>query len=129
MSRFRKSLAGALSLAFLALAIPIALVGTGASADVFESEVGIRYRDAAGVFRGRVESTPDCESNRLVILFKARPGNDKRVGRDTTNDAGGWRIEKENANGTYYVKVVREQLGGYSGDDRCGRDRSRPIKV
>lgn len=119
------------ALALLALAIPIALVGTGAVADVFDSEVSIRYNDDNGVFKGRVDSTPECEGDRRVVLFKARPGDDKRVGSDVTNRRGKWRIEKNHANGTYYVKVKPTTLPGYDSapGDRCAGDRSRRIDV
>jgi hypothetical protein len=131
VKRNQKRLAGAITLVSLALAVPIALVGTGAIADVIDTEASIRYRDATGVFKGVVESElQECEGDRTVILFKVRPGDDKRVGSDTTSARGRWRIEKDNADGTYYVKVRRLTLGGYNGaDDRCARDRSERIRV
>jgi hypothetical protein len=131
MAMNRSRLAKGASLVLLVLAIPIALVGSGAVADVFDSEVSIRYNDNRGVFKGRVDSTSECEGDRRVVLFRVRPGEDKRVGSDTTSARGRWRIEKDNANGTFYVKVRRAALAGYgtTPGDRCAGDRSPRIRV
>ena len=115
----------------LVLAIPIALIGTGALASVFDSEVSIHFNDNKGLFKGHVDSTSECEAGRKVVVFKARKGDDKKIGSDMTNAQGKWKVDKNHANGKYYAKVKKSTLAGYASapGDTCAADRSKKIHV
>jgi hypothetical protein len=80
-----------------------------------QSQVTIR-----GSFKGQVVSeAAKCEKRRRVLLKKKRPGKDKTVGSDRTNNAGNWRIRKANPNGRYYAKIKRTR--------RCTGDKSPTV--
>jgi hypothetical protein len=80
-----------------------------------QSQVTIR-----GSFKGQVVSeAAKCEKHRRVLLKKKRPGKDKTVGSDRTNNAGNWRIRKANPNGRYYAKIKRTR--------RCTGDKSPTV--
>jgi hypothetical protein len=80
------------------------------------SRVTIRDR-----FRGRVTSSRrSCRVNRRVIVKKVRPGRDRTVGSDRTNNRGRWRLRRPNANGRFYAQVNRNAA--------CRGDRSRTIR-
>jgi hypothetical protein len=123
-------LAGFLALALLALSIPISLLGT-AQADVIPSTLTIRFGQGQTIFKGKVSSDLDeCKGLRLVRVFKVRPGADKRVGSDLTSPTGRWSVDVRKADGRYYAKVSRLDIGGYYGqEDTCGKDRSTRIEV
>jgi hypothetical protein len=80
-----------------------------------QSQVTIR-----GSFKGQVVSeAAKCEKHRRVLLKKKRPGKDKTVGSDRTNNAGNWRIRKANPDGRYYAKIKRTR--------RCTGDKSPTV--
>lgn len=111
----------------LALMIPGADV---ASAHRYRasSRVSLDYSDSA--FKGKVRSgRPKCEKNRKVKIKKMRPGRDRVVGRDRTNDRGKFRVRERNAKGRYYAKVSRRSRGRYGHTHICKKDASRPIRV
>jgi len=119
-----------LTLALLALSIPLSLMGS-AQAAVIPSEVTIKFKEGPTLFKGKVTSDlPECREGRLVTVFKVRKGPDKTVGSDLTNARGKWKVDVNHANGRYYAKVKRSQLGGYyGGGDTCAKARSDTIEV
>lgn len=126
----RARLAGILSVALLAAAIPLSVIGT-AQADTIPSQVSIKWNENRTLFKGKVRSEdPECLGDRRVTVFKKRPGKDKKVGSDFTNNRGKWKVDKRQANGRYYARVAAKQLSGYYGPgDKCARARSRTIRV
>ena len=80
------------------------------------------------IFRGRVSSpNANCIGNRNVRLFRARPGDDRLIDTDSSEDNGSWSIDVEGdpAPGRYYVNVTRRALGA----DSCAPARSPVIDV
>jgi hypothetical protein len=89
--------------------------GKGGGGGRVQSQVTIR-----GSFKGQVVSeAARCEKNRRVFLKKHRPGKNRTVGSDRTNNAGNWRIQKANPNGRYYAKIKRTR--------RCTGDKSPTV--
>jgi hypothetical protein len=89
--------------------------GGGGGGGRVQSQVTIR-----GSFKGQVVSeAARCEKQRKVFLKKKRPGKDRTVGTDRTNNAGNWNIHKSNPNGRYYAKIKRTA--------RCTGDRSPTV--
>jgi hypothetical protein len=127
----RTQLAGLLTMALLAVSIPFSLIGS-AQAEVFPSELTIRWNEERTLFKGRLTSdNPECIALRLVRVFKVRRGEkDKVVGVDLTNANGRWRVDKKRANGRYYARARASDIGGYYGaGDTCGKARSGTIEV
>jgi hypothetical protein len=77
-------------------------------------------------FLGRVKSDlKRCRTDRDVILWKKRPGEDKKVGKDQTNDDGEYKIRERGADGTYYTVANAKSFMDQSGRPvTCARDRS-----
>ena len=98
-----------------------------------DSRVTVSYRD--GVFGGSVHSDyPQCERDRVVKLWKERPGSDRLKDKDRTNADGDWRIRGfRSARGRHYVTVSQQYAGmqssGLPTRLDCLADRSRVIRV
>jgi hypothetical protein len=59
-------------------------------------------------FHGRIHSASNfCEADRRVKLFKVRPGKDKLLGVDRSDDNGHWKVALGNqlVSGVYYSKA------------------------
>ena len=65
-----------------------------------------------GVLSSRHDS---CERDRLVVVKKARPGQNKVVNADSSSFNGGWSADV-NRRGTYIVKI--DGFGVCGGDKR-----------
>lgn len=129
LKKGRARLAGILTVALLGLAIPIGLLAT-AQAQVATSRATIRWNEQRTFFAGRVTSQlPACRADRVVRVFKVRPGRDKAVGSDVTNRRGLWKVNKRHrVDGRFYARVARAPAPGYYGQaNTCGADRSRRI--
>lgn len=95
------------------------------------SRVSIRYREATDAFRGRVRSpSARCERKRLVIVKKVRPGRDRRLGADVTNNKGRWRLGPfRDPDGRFYATARRKQFVDQAGRSVvCRKARSRTIR-
>lgn len=126
----RSRIAGFLVLVFLAAAIPLSLIGTSAQADVFPSRVTIKWAPKVTAFKGLVGSDlARCRARRVVVVFKARKGPDKKIGKDLTNRRGKWEVDVRRAQGRYYAKARRKVIPTYNGQHICQADRSPTIRV
>lgn len=94
-----------------------------------DSVVTARFLTQPDRFVGRVSSAPKCERNRQIVLKRVKTGRDAVVGRDTTNDAGRWKVFEPNARGRYYAKVTRRVFTRDGLEVRCRGDRSRTVRV
>ncbi len=94
------------------------------------SSTTIRYREATGVFRGRVTSSKgSCERRRKVKVVKETDSGSKVVGKDRSNRRGRWKVSVPNANGTYSAIVVRREQSYVGHVHICERGRSSTISV
>jgi len=91
----------------------------------------IRYDRDANTFKGSAGSArKGCQRGRLVTLKKARPGTDAKVGSDTTNRAGNWKVRKRVRKGRFYAKVAKKVFTAKNGDRVvCLTDKSPTIKI
>ncbi len=92
-----------LLVASLALVACLAIGGVAASAATvhrYHSAVTIHYSPATTYsptarFHGKVKSGhARCIPHRKVVVFKKRPGADKKIGSDFSNAAGRWRVNR-----------------------------------
>lgn len=90
----------------------------------------IRYDEADGRFRGRVNSPRQaCEARRKVKLMKQSNDGRKVVGRTLTNKNGRWSIRQSNANGVYSAVVVRRETALDGHVHQCQRGASGTVTV
>lgn len=113
-----------------ACAAMLAGLALPALASAFSSSVTITFVDRPGpdIFRGRVMSVNNnCISDRPVRLFQVRPGADRRIDSDESEDDGRWDIDVEGdpAPGDYYARVIKTPLGA----NNCGAASSPTIPV
>ncbi len=77
----------------------------------FARGLSISYSHKRERFKGALSSQKaECNSDQKVVLFERRPGDDRRVGADTTNDAGGWRVREPDAAGRFLAQVKETVL-------------------
>jgi len=113
MNRNARVLA-ALTAGVLVLAAAMTLSATATATD-FGSRVTIGR--AIPLYHGKVHSPRQsfCEPDRRVVLFQKIPGDDARIGKDTTNAKGKWKVEvPEQAlipGRKFYAFVRAEHLG------------------
>ena len=118
-SHRRLRLLAALSLALAGLLVVPAGAGMTYSTNLYLSK-------KFPAFHGRVHSAVNfCEANRPVKLFKTRPGNDKLLGVDRSEDNGHWKVALGNrlVSGVYYAKAP--PYGSASLGISCRPDTSR----
>jgi hypothetical protein len=127
--RIGKKASAGVVIVVVALALPLSLIGR-AHTFTADSRVTIRYNTSGDAFRGQVFSgRASCRANRTVRLYKVRPGPDRFIGRDRTNQLGVWRIPRDNPHGRFYARVLRRVTTGYAHFHRCLGDRSPTIFV
>jgi hypothetical protein len=74
----------------------------------------------ADVYHGQVKSKAGkCERGRRVVLFKQRPGADRKVGADRSDRRGNWLVDPRGG-GRFYAKVREKSGNGYV----CRADRA-----
>lgn len=79
--------------------------------------VKIKVSNSKPVFHGVLSSKNEaCERNRTVVVMKARPGQNKFMGADSSSYNGGWSVDV-NRNGRYVIKLL--------GAGSCGADKVR----
>lgn len=116
----------ALVSAVLGSLLPSGISAQAASVESFNSKVtiaaaGPRYH---GKVRSRLQS--ECEPGRRVLLYEKVPGFDPRVGRDTTNELGRWKITPPDLKpGRFYAIVRQQRLGN---GINCRTDKSDVVK-
>ncbi|MGH2682113.1 MAG: LVIVD repeat-containing protein [Actinomycetota bacterium] len=122
------AVAGALRLPFLN---PQTQMNRIAQTYTFASDVNIRHRLRPHVFRGRVTSDDaGCVEDRAVRVRKVRPGPDRTVGRDTTDDEGRYVIRhRRGGAGRYYAVVAPSSFAEGINTVVCQRDASGRIRV
>lgn len=115
----------------------IVVAGTGESAEnmdfglarfvggPYASRVTLDYRRRAQAFTGDVTSAgpADCTQQRVVKVFRMRPGNDTRIGRDRTEENGHFQAAATDPRGRFYAVAVRKQVDL----EICSRARSEEI--
>ena len=114
----------------LGLAVAAA-VAVPAIAGVTEHETQLFLANSAPAFHGIVHSdVAFCENHRRVRMFRQRPGDDRLLGTDRSDNEGRWEVDHPSLrSGAYYARVARkEQI--VSGDGLlCKADKSRVIVV
>jgi hypothetical protein len=98
----------------------------------FPTTVTIRYNRKASppAFKGAVATDFEgCSNQRRIILKKKRPGRDRVVGRDLSNNKGNWAIAKRRARGRFYAIAPRKQFEANGATVICNRDESVTITV
>jgi len=75
-------------------------------------------------FHGKIHSAnPFCIANRPVRVFRERPGKDKLLGSDRSEDNGRWSVKVNLISGAYYSRAPL--YGSASLGITCNADRSR----
>ncbi len=105
--------------------------------DIFRGKVRVDGADIETTFGRSDRQDPireielACEADRTVVLKRVdRNGKDDRVGKDTSNDSGRWRIRHRNNGGTYYAVVFEETYIADDGTEvTCERDRSKNLRA
>ena len=97
------------------------------------TRVTIEYRGRTGAFRGEVRSRyHDCVADRVVTLWKVRPGEDRYKARTRARSDGRWKVGGfEDATGRHYVRVIRTVIHNERAEPliECGSDRSPTIRL
>jgi hypothetical protein len=95
------------------------------------SAVSIVHRTGPDRFGGKVTSDDAegrCTAGRTVVIKKAQDGPDKRVGKETTDAMGGYRIaHNKGGRGTYYAVVQPSSEMDEVDTLNCARARSDSI--
>ena len=83
------------------------------------------HGEANRIYHGVVESEfQKCVPGRRVVVFRVRPGADRKVATDRSDREGSWGVEKPRGGGRFYAKVRRKQ-NIVSGDGYvCRADRA-----
>ena len=117
------------------VAAPVTLAGAPVAFGVVAgSHVSIHADPPA--FSGRVsaEDYPICKRHRKVVLYKVRPGHDRKLDHAFTSRHGRWLIfnihpiQKRVAS-QFYVKVRFRTISRKGTGFVCDRTRSRVISV
>jgi hypothetical protein len=111
----------------LVLAATMALSATATAKD-FGSRVTIGR--SIPLYHGKVHSPRQsfCEPDRRVVLFQKIPGDDAKIGKDTTNAKGKWEIQVPDEalipGRKFYAFVRGEDLGN---DIVCEKATSKKV--
>ena len=114
----------------------LALLGTtspGLATQTVKFDSKVTMPPNAPAFHGRVKSSKHaCEVDRVVKVFKVRPGRDWFVDgdvKDRTNQRGKWRVTQQVLpEGAYYAKVRRKEVTAGT-TFVCRQDRSPTTHV
>jgi hypothetical protein len=73
---------------------------------VFTRSLGLKYVD--GKFRGKLKApgAPALRTGQKIIVWKVRPGPDKRLGRTVTSTRGSYALAKTGKPGKYYATAA-----------------------
>jgi hypothetical protein len=91
----------------------IASLALAASASAIPSSVTIdTVFKGTGGFDGEVSSpNANCVDDRKVVVFRKRPGDDRKLGGDRTDDMGDWFVATQLRDGRYYARVKPKEIG------------------
>ena len=114
------------TIAVVAAATTLALVGAGSAHAAVASTVTAKFNATTEKFHGKVNSgNGECVAHRTVRLLKKTSSGHTLVGRTTSRATGGWTIELMHAHGHYYAKIPKET----EMTTHCGGDRSPIVDV
>lgn len=112
-----------LGLAVLAGILALATLSATASAGTMAA-TQVTIKERGGDFSGKVKSedSPRCTASRKVVLFRKKPGKDKRVATDMTEDDGSWSTGNTGEDsGKFYAKAIK--------DPDCETGRSKTLEL
>jgi hypothetical protein len=126
----------ALATVVVALGAALATITSAIAAGVVAGS-RVSIKEDSGVYYGRVFShAPICKRHRMVVLFKVRPGRDRKLDHDRTDRRHGrWTIVpvpdlgKRAATHRFYVRVWPRPTSRNGTGFVCHRTRSRVITV
>lgn len=108
--------AGALGLT----ALTCAGLAAAAFAGLVKYDTRLTGHRERGFYHGYVTSeVHKCEPGRRVVLFKLRPGADRKIGTDRSDREGGWNVDPPQRSARFYAKVNRKSGNGWV----CRADR------
>lgn len=116
----------------LLLTLAAALLTVGAASAVGDATYSARIfvSEKFPAFHGAIHSkSAFCVAKRPVLVFRVRPGNDKRLGHRRSHGDGTWKVPlgKKLSSGDYYVEAP--QYGSASLGITCLRVRSKIVPV
>ena len=83
------------------------------------------------LYHGKVRSAyAECEAGRKVILYRKKPGQDQKIGKDNANDNGRWKVAISGSppNGAkFYAKVRNVEVSSTGTGISCANDRSPTV--
>ena len=83
------------------------------------------------LYHGKVKSDyEECEAGRKVILYRKKPGQDQKIGKDFANHNGKWNvsISGDPPNGAkYYAKVRNFEASSTGTGISCANDKSPTV--
>jgi hypothetical protein len=123
----RRSLVLLLTLGAALLAIG-AVSSSAAGEATYSARIFVSEKFPA--FHGAIHSkSAFCVAKRPLLVFRVRPGDDKRLGHRRSNGDGTWKVPlgKKLSSGDYYVEAPR--YGSASLGITCLRARSKIVPV
>jgi hypothetical protein len=83
------------------------------------------------VIFGRILSSRSfCKSNRIVSLYRVRPGPDRLMGRDRTDAEGEYRfVRRPIRDHVVYTRIARRFHSSYGHRHVCSSDRSGSLFI
>jgi hypothetical protein len=110
----------------LSAIIVIAALGATTAGAINSSRTSITIQRSPD-FHGTVQSDPQCQIDRPVVLKKEKSGFDKTVGHDRADADGSWVITPQPLQqGDYYAKAKRTVL---EDGHICKRGVSQTIQI
>jgi LPXTG-motif cell wall-anchored protein len=124
--RLRIGIFGAITALMVAVLAPSAVL---AHERLFPSSITLQR--GLGTFTGSVSSSSDeCLGNRTVTVYRTGPGSEAAVGSDLTSSDGSYVVSAPvMPAGTYQARVSPSVTGGYSHTHRCGKAKSKTIRL
>ena len=123
------------ALAGAALALGTAGLAQGHTRVYFNSlSMAFHGSSAGDSFDGRVSSAkPICEQARKVVVYKAQPGSDARIGADLSRSNGKWEVDppgKFVRPGRYYASMRSKVLRSGGGHEHsCAPVTTAPLHL
>jgi hypothetical protein len=92
---------------------------------------GTTARGATIIVYGRiVSSRAFCRADRRVRLFRVRPGPDRFLASDLTDNEGEYRfVRHPRRDQTVYTRIARRVHTSYGHSHVCRADRSRNLRI
>jgi hypothetical protein len=122
-----------IAVGLVALAGGVASAGVSQFPTVFDK---FKYKNTSGdppVFSGKIASPEDrCVKGRDVKLFRKRNGDSKKVGKDSTDSKGKFKIKLDGdppKNGKYYAEVEKKKFGQSGDKTTCKPTKSGKVEI